>query len=58
VGVIQGGNFHPNPKPDYRFNPGDLVAVIGKPPEIQDFRNWAETEDCRPIDILDKAKDE
>lgn len=53
VGVIQAGQLYPNPTPDYRFSSGDLIAVIGKPPEIQDFRNWAETEDCQRIEISD-----
>lgn len=53
LGVIQEGHFNPNPTQDYRFSSGDLVAVIGKPSEIQEFRNWAETEDCQRIEISD-----
>jgi len=41
VGIVQGKVFHPNPKADYAFQSGDLVAVAGNQQERQAFRNLA-----------------
>lgn len=38
VGVIRQGKFHPAPGADYRFDTGDLVAVIGEPQERNAFQ--------------------
>ncbi|MCF8057427.1 MAG: cation:proton antiporter [Desulfocapsa sp.] len=42
VGVIRKGIFAPNPKADYRFSPGDLVAVVGSKQERDHFQLLAE----------------
>lgn len=38
VGVIRGAALHPNPGPDFRFAPGDTVAVIGRPDQVSTLR--------------------
>ncbi|MBI5443548.1 MAG: cation:proton antiporter [Deltaproteobacteria bacterium] len=42
VGVIRGGNFRPNPEADERFEPDDLLAVIGADEERAAFKALAE----------------
>ena len=39
VGVMRNGDLHPNPDADYRFNIGDLVAVLGNAQQINDFQS-------------------
>ncbi|MBU0482707.1 MAG: cation:proton antiporter [Proteobacteria bacterium] len=41
VGVIQGEVFHHNPKAEYSFREGDMVAVVGNLQERTAFRNLA-----------------
>ncbi|MCB0192746.1 MAG: cation:proton antiporter, partial [Anaerolineae bacterium] len=45
VGVMRGETLHPNPQIDYRFAPGDLVAVIGQSKHLEHFRYFAEVAD-------------
>ena len=42
VGIIQGKIFHSNPKADYSFQEGDLVAVVGNQQERNEFKKIAE----------------
>ncbi|SMC97423.1 Kef-type potassium/proton antiporter, CPA2 family [Desulfocicer vacuolatum DSM 3385] len=43
VGIIQQGKtFHSNPKADYAFQEGDLVAVVGNQEERNEFKKIAE----------------
>jgi TrkA domain protein len=35
VAVLRGGDAHPAPGPDFRFEPGDTAVVVGTPPGIQ-----------------------
>ena len=41
VGIIQGKLFHSNPKADYSFQEGDLVAVVGNQQERNEFERIA-----------------
>lgn len=41
VGILQGKEFHSNPKVDYAFQEGDLVAVVGNQQERNEFRKLA-----------------
>ena len=41
VGVIRQGKFYPAPGTDYRFDTGDLVAVIGEAQERDAFERLA-----------------
>jgi len=41
VGILQGKEFHSNPKVDYAFQAGDLVAVVGNQQERNEFRKLA-----------------
>jgi monovalent cation:H+ antiporter-2, CPA2 family len=41
VGILRQGTFHPNPSPEFRFEPRDMVGVIGKIEEFAAFENWA-----------------
>jgi CPA2 family monovalent cation:H+ antiporter-2 len=41
VGVITQGGFKPNPKADYRFMEGDLVAILGNHEERDSFKELA-----------------
>lgn len=41
VGVMRDGVLHPNPGPDFRFGPGDFVAVIGKREQCMLFEGFA-----------------
>lgn len=41
VGVVHGKVFHPNPKAEYAFQEGDLVAVVGSQQERNAFRKLA-----------------
>jgi CPA2 family monovalent cation:H+ antiporter-2 len=41
VGVIHNGAFHSNPKADYSFQEGDLVAVVGNQKERNNFKKLA-----------------
>ncbi len=41
VGVLRQGTFHPNPNPEFRFEAGDMVGVIGTLEEFAAFENWA-----------------
>jgi len=41
VGIIQGKLFHSNPKADYSFQKGDLVAVVGNKQERNEFKKIA-----------------
>lgn len=43
VGVIHGEEFFSNPKTDYCFHDGDLVAVVGNQQERNEFKKMAET---------------
>lgn len=38
VGVIRGGIFRPNPSPEYTFAGEDIVAIVGSPPEREQFK--------------------
>jgi CPA2 family monovalent cation:H+ antiporter-2 len=38
VGIIRDRSFHSNPKADYRFKEGDMVAVVGSSQERSDFK--------------------
>ncbi|MBU2631967.1 MAG: portal protein, partial [Proteobacteria bacterium] len=38
VGIIHEKAFHSNPKADYLFHEGDLVAVVGNPQERNEFK--------------------
>lgn len=40
VGVMRGSIFHPNPNPEFRFESGDFIAVIGSHEQSGDFENW------------------
>jgi TrkA domain protein len=31
VAVVRDSTVHASPRPDYRFEPGDLVVVVGTP---------------------------
>ena len=42
VGVMRHERLEPNPAVDYRFEPGDLVAVMGKPEELTSFKVFTE----------------
>jgi CPA2 family monovalent cation:H+ antiporter-2 len=42
VGIIQGKVFYSNPKADYTFQEGDLVAVVGNQHERNAFKKLAE----------------
>jgi len=42
VGLIHGKEFHPNPKADYPFSQGDLVAVVGNKQERRAFKSMTE----------------
>lgn len=42
VGIIQGKSFHSNPKAEYLFQEGDLVAVVGNLQERNEFKKIAE----------------
>ncbi|RPJ17656.1 MAG: portal protein [Desulfobacteraceae bacterium] len=42
VGIIREGAFHSNPKADYHFKAGDMVAVVGNKRERNDFKKLAE----------------
>ncbi len=44
VGVIHEGEFLPNPKTDFCFSSGNLVAVIGSPRERDAFLDMAKAE--------------
>jgi monovalent cation:H+ antiporter-2, CPA2 family len=44
VGIIHKKTFHSNPKADYTFKEGDLVAVVGNQRERNDFKQLAEVE--------------
>jgi monovalent cation:H+ antiporter-2, CPA2 family len=41
VGIIQGKSFHSNPKADYLFQEGDMVAVVGNLLERNKFKKIA-----------------
>lgn len=41
VGVMRDGVLHPNPGPDFRFGPGDFIAVIGKREQCMLFEGFA-----------------
>jgi len=41
VGIVQGKLFHSNPKADYSFQEGDLVAVVGNQQERNEFKKMA-----------------
>lgn len=41
VGIIQGKSFYSNPKADYSFQEGDLVAVVGNQQERYEFKRIA-----------------
>jgi monovalent cation:H+ antiporter-2, CPA2 family len=41
VGVTRRGVFLPNPGPEFRFEQGDAVAVIGKYDQVRSFRRLA-----------------
>lgn len=43
VGIIHGKSFYSNPKADYSFHVGDLVAVVGKQQERNSFNELAGT---------------
>lgn len=42
VGVMHGKEFHSNPKAEYCFNEGDLIAVVGNKQERLAFKKMAE----------------
>ncbi|MCI5211088.1 MAG: hypothetical protein D3910_20400, partial [Candidatus Electrothrix sp. ATG2] len=41
VGIIHGKEFYSNPKVDYTFQRGDLVAVVGNADERHAFNTLA-----------------
>jgi monovalent cation:H+ antiporter-2, CPA2 family len=41
VGVMRNGIFHPNPGPEFRFAPEDLVAVLGRPGQFSAMQQLA-----------------
>lgn len=41
VGVIRGGVFHHTPGPEFRFEDGDTVAVIGRSEQLSAFEKLA-----------------
>lgn len=41
VGVVRGGAFHHSPGPEFRFEGGDVVAVIGRTEQLSAFRELA-----------------
>lgn len=41
VGIIHGKIFHSNPKADYSFQEGDMVAVVGNQQERHEFKRLA-----------------
>ena len=41
VGVIRGGIFRPNPAVEYTFAGDDIVAIVGSPPEREEFKRLA-----------------
>jgi CPA2 family monovalent cation:H+ antiporter-2 len=41
VGIIHGQEFQSNPKADYSFQEGDLVAVVGNQQERNEFKRLA-----------------
>ena len=41
VGIVHGKLFHSNPKLDYSFQEGDLVAVVGNIKERNEFKRMA-----------------
>lgn len=43
VGVIREGKLHPNPDPDFSFEKGDLVAVMGDANQLEAFQNLVES---------------
>lgn len=55
VGVMRDDTLHANPDVDYRFAPGDLVAVIGQSKHLEHFRFFAEVSDLS-IDATDGHK--
>nr|MBP8646633.1 portal protein [Syntrophobacteraceae bacterium] len=48
VGVMRDGVLHPNPGPDFRFGPGDLIAVIGKREQCTLFEGFADPRVASP----------
>jgi CPA2 family monovalent cation:H+ antiporter-2 len=40
VGVLRTGTLQPNPDADFRFEPGDLVGVIGQRPQLEAFESF------------------
>jgi monovalent cation:H+ antiporter-2, CPA2 family len=43
VGIIRDRVFHSNPKADYHFKEGDMVAVVGNHQERNEFKKLART---------------
>ncbi len=48
VGILREGEFLPNPAVDFRFLPGDLVAVIGNPTQREAFQSMADGAGGKP----------
>lgn len=44
VGVLRGDDFTLNPEGDYRFEPGDIVGVLGKKDNVRRFKSFAGAE--------------
>ncbi|WP_320170752.1 cation:proton antiporter [Maridesulfovibrio sp.] len=45
TGVLRGEDFELNPKGDYRFEPGDIVGVLGGKDNIRQFKIFAGEKD-------------
>jgi CPA2 family monovalent cation:H+ antiporter-2 len=43
VGIVHRGHLHTSPAPDYRFDAGDFVAVMGDSAQLAVFEKFVET---------------
>ncbi|MCB0126094.1 MAG: hypothetical protein KDE58_27745, partial [Caldilineaceae bacterium] len=43
VGIVHRGHLHTNPAPDYQFEAGDFVAVMGDGTQLAAFAHFVET---------------
>jgi K+/H+ antiporter YhaU regulatory subunit KhtT len=39
---MRAGELHPNPDAGYRFDPGDMVAVMGNAEQLEAFEAMAQ----------------
>ncbi len=49
VAIIRGEQFHPNPPPEFIFQPGDLAGIIGEFAHLQAFKKFVKDPDCVPL---------